>query len=80
MDLHRIVTASGDISKPLPIQSIKEFLTHAQNDFNKIEVTPLEEALKDQLINLSKNLEDLKDLSKRLIWTEDILTIRCRMG
>jgi len=80
MDLHRIATASGDISKPLPIQSIKEFLEHAQNDFNKIETTPLEETLKNQLISLSKSLEDLKDLNKRLIWTEDILTIRCRMS
>jgi hypothetical protein len=80
MDLHRVVTAAGDISKPLPKDSIEEFLNHAIKDFNKIETTPLEETLKKQLIVLSKKTDTLIDPHKRLIWAEDVVTIRCRIG
>lgn len=80
MDLHRVATASGDISKPLPKRSVEEFLTHAINDFAKIETTPLEETLRNQLLVLSKNIDNLSDPHKRLMWTDDIITIRCRVG
>jgi hypothetical protein len=80
MDLHRVVNAAGDISKPFPKESIKEFLNHAIKDFNKIETSPLEETLKQQLIELSTKVDTLLDPHKRLMWTEDIVTIRCRVG
>jgi len=80
MDLHRVATAVGDISKPLPTQSVEEFLTHAISNFNKIDVTPLEQTLRDQLLTLFKNINNLADPHKRLVWTEDIITIRCRVG
>jgi hypothetical protein len=80
MDLHRVANAAGDISKPLPKESIEEFLNHAIKDFNKIETTPLEETLKKQLTDLSTKINTLLDPHKRLMWTEDIITIRCRVG
>lgn len=80
MDLHRVVNAAGDISKPLPKESIEEFLNHAIKDFNKIETTPLEESLRQQLIKLSTKVDMLSDPHKRLVWTDDIITIRCRVG
>lgn len=79
MDLHRVVNASGDISKALPKESIREFLTHAINDFSKIEVTPLEESLKGTLQKLTSDLDNINDPHKRLRWTEDVLTTRCRL-
>lgn len=80
MDLHRVATAVGDISKPLPRKSAEEFLTHAISDFNKISMTPLEQTLRDQLVALSKNINNLADPHDRLVWTDDIITIRCRVG
>jgi hypothetical protein len=80
MDLHRVASAAGDISKPLPKESIEEFLNHAIKDFNKIETTPLEETLKKQLTDLSTKINTLLDPHKRLMWTENIITIRCRVG
>lgn len=35
MDLYRVVTAAGDINKALPLQSITEFMKHADKDFGK---------------------------------------------
>jgi len=80
MDLHRVATAVGDITKPVPRMSVEEFLTHALNEFDRIEVTPLEKILRKQLVALSNSLDTLSDPHKRLIWTEDIITIRCRVG
>ena len=80
MDLHRVVTASGDLSKPLPVVSIVEFLNHAIADFNKLELTVLEKKLKDKLLELSTKTNTLIDSKKRLRWTEEVLTTRCRLG
>lgn len=79
MDLHRVVNASGDISKPLPEESVKEFLNHAIEDFNKIEMTPLENLLKNELQRLNLEIDTITDPHKRLRWTEDVLTTRCRL-
>ena len=79
MDLYRVVTASGNINKILPKQSIVEFIEHANQDFGKIELTERETTLRQQLKDLLKQLADIKDPFTRLRWTEDILTIRCRL-
>jgi hypothetical protein len=79
MDLHRVVTAAGDVSKELPKESVSEFMTHAVNDFDKAKLTIREKKLRDQLKILLKLLPALKDPHKRLRWTEDVLTVRCRL-
>ncbi len=79
MDLYRVVTASGDITRDLPLKSIEEFLNHADKDFEKINLTPRENILRKELKKLRKYLKKLKDLKSRLRWTEDVLTIRCRL-
>lgn len=80
MDLHRVVTAVGDITKEIPTDSVKIFLEHAYNDFAKIEILDdREQSLKDSLNLLTNKLDSLQDPHKRLRWTEDILTIRCRL-
>ena len=35
MDLFRVVTATGDLSKPPAIESAREFLEHCLEDFEK---------------------------------------------
>lgn len=80
MDLHRVVSSAGDISKPLPLQSVEEFLNHSIQDFSKIETDALQQTLKNKLIGLSKEIQHLRDPKKRLVWAEDILTIRCRLA
>lgn len=79
MDLFRVVTAAGDITKELPKTSISEFMTHAINDFNKVELTPREVELKNQLQLLHADLSKISDPFSRLRWTEDVLTVRCRI-
>jgi hypothetical protein len=79
MDLYRVVTATGDINKELPKQSVVEFMKHADKDFEKIELTPKEQTLRHQLQSLLVQLSGIKDPFSRLRWTEDIMTIRCRL-
>lgn len=80
MDLHRVVTAVGDITKEIPTDSVKIFLEHAYSDFAKIEtLDDREQSLKNSLNLLTNKLESLQDPHKRLRWAEDILTIRCRL-
>lgn len=79
MDLYRVVTASGDVSKPPSTESVKEFLTHAISDFDKFQPTSLDLIIKENLIKLSKQTFKLKDSCHRLRWVEDVLTNRCRM-
>lgn len=79
MDLLRIVTAVGNIQKPIPRESVQEFLTHALKDFDKTELTERELMLKKQVQNLNNILPELKDSPTRLRWAEDALTIRCRL-
>lgn len=79
MDLFRVVTAAGDITKEPPIQSIKEFLIHADKDFEKTALDDREKQIRSQLQNLAKNLKALENPHTRLRWAEDVLTARCRL-
>lgn len=79
MDLYRVVTAAGDIRKELPEQSVIEFMEHANKDFEKAELTDREKGLQQELQNLLNQLSQIKDPLARLRWTEDVMTIRCRL-
>ncbi|MFH1407924.1 MAG: hypothetical protein ABIJ36_01260 [Patescibacteria group bacterium] len=79
MDLHRVITATGDIKKPIPLKSVNEFLNHAKNDFDRIKLDNRETKLKEELIQLTKSLENVNDPLSRLRWVEDIMTLRCRI-
>lgn len=79
MDLHRVVTASGDMNKELPKQSVIEFMEHADKDFGSVELTKREQTLRQHLRDLLKQLPDIKDPLSRLRWTENVMTIRCRL-
>ena len=80
MDLYRVVVATGDIRKKIPVESVQEFMQHALLEFNKIQLTHHEKDLKNELQNLSNPIEQILNKSEaRLKWTENILTIRCRL-
>lgn len=80
MDLFRVVTAAGDITTKFPYQSIKEFLNHAQSDFEKIPKTEHEQKLYKELALLANSIDQSKiNNPDRLRWAEKILTIRCRL-
>ena len=79
MDLHRVVTASGDIRKEIPKESVKIFLDHARKDFEKMSLTKRETSIKNKFEELIKKFDTISDPHERLRWTEDILTIRCRL-
>lgn len=79
MDLHRVVTATGDLSKELPKQSVLEFLEHAHRDFDKIDLSDHERSLQIELQDLTLKVDKLYDPLARLRWVEDIMTIRCRL-
>lgn len=79
MDLFRVVTATGDIRKEIPKKSVTEFLTHAYKDFDKITLSDRESYLKNNLKHLIDQLPSITDPFNRLRWTENILTIRCRL-
>ena len=80
MDLYRLVTAAGDLNNNISTESLLEFLNHAELDFNKIELNERENELKNELLVLKKEVHNcLENPTKRLRWTEDILTIRCRL-
>lgn len=79
MDLFRVVTAAGDITKEAPIDSIKEFLEHADKDFDKTTLDKREVALRNKLKELAKSLDKLSNPYTRLRWAEDVLTTRCML-
>ncbi len=79
MDLFRIVTAVGNLNNTIPFESVNEFINHAINDFNKTELTESDIKLKSQLESLRDSLNLVNDPHTRLRWTEDVLTIRCRL-
>ena len=80
MDLLRVVTVAGDVTKDLPKQSVQEFLIHADDDFKKINLSKLEKELYDELQQLCSALnKSVQDDKSRLQWAEKILTIRCRL-
>jgi hypothetical protein len=79
MDLFRVVTATGDVSKELPTQSIVEFMEHVRKIWDSVELTNRENALKQEFLQLQDQLPQIKDTPSRLKWAEKILTIRCRL-
>lgn len=79
MDLFRVVTAAGDVSKPAALESVQEFLAHALNGFNNFENTDLDTKIKENLISLSNQKFKLNDPARRLRWADEVLTNRCRM-
>ncbi len=54
-------------------------MEHADKDFEKTDLTQKEQSLRLQLQNLLKDLPNIKDSRSRLRWTEDVMTIRCRL-
>jgi len=79
MDLHRVINAAGNITKPIPTKSVNEFLNHAYRDFEKIQLDSKEAELKKELLQLTKSLKNVDDPLSRLRWVEDIMTLRCRI-
>ena len=78
MDLFRVVTATGDVTKPAAKESAQQFLQHALEDFEKFENNEKDLDLKAELQQLEKELFKLDDPQHRLRWTERVLTTRCR--
>ena len=79
MDLFRVVVAAGDLTKELPTESIKEFLEHADKDFDKTRLNNREKLLREKLRELTKSVDSLSNPHIRLRWAEDVLTTRCRL-
>lgn len=79
MDLFRVVTATGDLTKEAPIESVKTFMEHADKDFDKIKLNSREKKIRKEIKALATNLEALSNPRSRLEWAEDVLTARCRL-
>lgn len=79
MDLYRVVTATGDPSKEIPFDSVKDFLNHADDDFEKINLTEKESSLRKDLRKIQSRLDEINDKESQLKWAEDVLTVRCRL-
>ncbi len=79
MDLFRVVTATGDVTKPAAVKSAKEFLEHSINDFDKFPNNTHDLVLKQELIKYLGELAKLQEPSHRLRWVENVLTVRCRL-
>lgn len=79
MDLFRVVTAAGNLNNELPKESILEFMTHADKDFEKTELNDKEKELKQELQILGQRLSQINDPASRLRWADDVLTVRCRL-
>jgi hypothetical protein len=79
MDLFRVVTATGDISKPASVESAREFLEHSIKDFDNFPNNDHDTNIKLQLQNFLAELFKLQEPSHRLRWVENVLTARCRL-
>ncbi len=79
MDLFRIVTATGDISKPASIESAREFLEHSIKMFEKFPNSNHDLTIKQDLEGFLSEIFKLQDTRRRLRWVEDVLTARCRL-
>jgi hypothetical protein len=79
MDLYRVVTATGDTSKPASIESAKQFLEHSLSEFDKFSPNEQDIDIKNDLQRLHRSIDELHDPRHRLRWTEDVLTARCRL-
>jgi hypothetical protein len=79
MDLFRIVTATGDVTKPAAVESAREFLKHALKDFDKFENVSHDITIKNELQRNINEIYKLQETAHRLRWVENILTLRCRL-
>jgi hypothetical protein len=79
MDLFRVVTAMGDVSRPGSVESAKEFLEHSIHDFEKFPNVEHDVIIKKELILFLKEIFKLQNPSHRLRWVENVLTARCRL-
>ena len=79
MDLFRVVTATGDISKPPAIESAREFLEHSIKDFDKFPNNEHDTDIKRDLQQFLKEISKLQESAHRLRWAENVLTARCRL-
>jgi hypothetical protein len=79
MDLFRVVTAVGDVSKPASVESAKEFLEHAVKDFEKFSNRDHDIAIKQNLERYLDEIFKLQEPNHRLRWVENVLTARCRL-
>lgn len=80
MDLYRVVTAVGDVTKPLAITSALSFLRHADRDFAKVDLTEKELRLHTKLRSLMRVMSDeVNEPGRRIHWAEDVLTLRCML-
>jgi len=79
MDLFRVITAAGDITKEMPLGSIREFMEHADKDFDRIKLNSRERKIKEEINLLANSMGDLSDPHTRLRWTEKVMTARCRL-
>jgi len=79
MDLFRVVTATGDLTKEIPQGSVRTFLEHANKDFNKLKLNTHEQEIRNKLRSLTNTLSSIEDPKARLRWTEDVMTARCML-
>lgn len=79
MDLFRVITATGDLTKEIPQKSVEDFLRHADKDFDKVNLNESEKKVRNKLRTLSDKVGDLADPKTRLRWTEDVMTARCML-
>jgi len=79
MDLFRVVTATGDLSKPIPEKSAREFLEHSIKDFDKFPNTEHDAYIKQILQKSIGEMFKLQEPAHRLRWVENVLTARCRL-
>lgn len=79
MDLYRVVTATGDVSKPASVESAREFLEHSINTFEKFSNRSHDIAIKQDLQHSLKEIFKLNEPHHRLRWVENVLTARCRL-
>ena len=79
MDIFRVVTATGNMSKPASIESAKEFLEHSIKGFEKFPNTDHDITIKQDLQRFLKEISKLQEPNQRLEWVENVLTARCRL-
>ena len=79
MDLFRVVTATGDISKPAAVESAREFLEHSIKDFERFPNTDHDLNIKQDLEKLLDEIFKVHDSNHRLRWAENVMTARCRL-
>ncbi len=79
MEVFRVVTATGNVTKPQAVESAKEFLSHALQDFEKFENTEHDKEIKQNLVKLASEMFKLNDVPHRLRWAEIVLTNQCRL-